>query len=125
MLSESVAQNPTIPVKPGKKKLQNSAVVLNFDGWDKMGPSPFPAEIAQNKSANAAMGRTNALNTKSFRMLSTPRYTTNIFNNQKRKNVMAGAVCKPNDAGKICGSNSMDGIQIFSIRYNAYPPIQV
>src|SRR5215471_12420952 len=32
MLSESVAQNPTIPVNAGKKKFQNAEPLVNFDG---------------------------------------------------------------------------------------------
>jgi hypothetical protein len=32
MLSERVAQNPTMPVKAGKKNLKNSALEANFAG---------------------------------------------------------------------------------------------
>src|SRR6185436_10293697 len=73
MFNESVAQNPTIPVNPGKKKFQNSALDENFEGCARMGPKPFPALIAQNKSASAASGRKKALKTNNFLMLSTPR----------------------------------------------------
>ena len=72
MFSESVAQKPTIPVNAGKKNFQNWEVE-SLDGVSKIGPNPFAAEIAQNNKASAATGRKMALNTKSFRMLSTPR----------------------------------------------------
>src|SRR5688572_11925394 len=82
IFSESVAQKPTIPVSAGKKKSANCDAVVNFEGCCKIGPNPLEALIAQNNKANAATGRKMALKTSSFLMLSTPRYTINIFKAQ-------------------------------------------
>ena len=98
-----------MPVNPGKKNFQNSPDVWNFEGWASIGPSPLLAEIAQNNKASAANGRKNALNTKSFRMLSTPSFTTYMFSIQKIKNVIAGPVFKLNESGNICGIFSITG----------------
>ena len=114
-----------MPVSAGKKKVQNWLLLVNLDGVFKIGPRPWAAVIAQYKSAKAARGKKNALNTKSFRMLSTPRYTTNIFNSQNKKNVIAGPVAKPNEAGKMGGRFSSEGIHNRSIWYKAKPPIHV
>src|ERR1700743_2526661 len=73
ILSDKVAQKPTIPVNDGKKKVQKSDEVLNFEGCASIGPKPCPAEMAQASKASAAAGRKKALNTNSFLMLSTPR----------------------------------------------------
>ena len=72
--------------------------------------------MAQNSKASAAIGRKNALKTSSFLMLSTPKYTTNILSNQKRKKQMAGPVCSVHDAGNICGKVSIAGIHNLAIR---------
>src|SRR5689334_19222661 len=86
IFSDKVAQNPTIPVSPGIKKCQKSRVEVNFDGCSRIGPSPpLTAVIAQSRRASAATGRKKALNTNSFLMLSTPRYTTYMFSNQNSK----------------------------------------
>ena len=73
MFNESVAQNPTMPVSAGKKKLKNSEPFENFEGCFNIGPNPFAALIAQNHKANAAIGRKIALKINSFLMLSTPK----------------------------------------------------
>src|SRR5476651_883162 len=111
MLSDKVAQNPTIPVNDGKKNVQKSLLLLNLDGCASIGPNPCPAEIAQPNNANAAAGKKNALNTNNFLMLSTPKYTTYMFTSQNNRNINAGPVCNDHDAGNICGNESMDGIQ--------------
>ena len=98
-----------MPVSAGKKKAKKPAVVINFEGCCKIGPNPCPALMAQNNKANAAIGKKNALNTKSFFMLSTPKYTIYIFNNQNKTNVMAGPVCNPHEDGKIGGKVSNTG----------------
>src|SRR5687768_14985330 len=116
MFNDNVAQKPTMPVNAGKKKSQKAALFANLEGCCKIGPNPFPSEIAQNNNARAASGRKNALNTSNFLMLSTPRYTTSILSNQNKKKQMAGPVCRPNDAGKICGSLSVTGNHKRSIR---------
>src|SRR5687767_7828344 len=109
MLRDNVAQKPTIPVNAGKKKFQNSPLLLNLSGWDKIGPKPFTSITAHTINASAANGRKMALKTKSLRMLSTPNQTINIFSNQKRKNVTAGPVANPQEVGNICGNVSKAG----------------
>src|SRR5688572_2121813 len=125
MLSESVAQKPTIPVSAGKKKFQNWLLLLNFEGCSSIGPNPLAALIAQNNNASAASGRKIALKTSNFLMLSTSRYTMNIFSNQNKKKHIAGPVVNPVHAGKICGIVSKAGIHNLSIWYKAKPPIHV
>src|SRR4051812_49492968 len=125
MLSERVAQKPTIPVRAGKKNLKKEEASPNFEGVLRMGPRPFAALMAQNKSARAATGEKIALKMSNFLMLSTPRYTTSILTSQKIKKQIAGPVSSPKECGKICGRFSSDGIQSLSIWYRANPPIQV
>ena len=72
MFRDKVAQNPTTAVKAGKKNLKNEALSVNFDGSLNIGPRPFAAIIAQQNKAIAAIGKKIALNTSSFRILSTP-----------------------------------------------------
>src|SRR5262245_50725961 len=109
MLSDNVAQNPTMPVRAGKKNWKNAGVLSNFEGCCRIGPNPSAAEIAQNKSASAASGKKKALKTRSFRMLSTPRYTIHMLSSQKRTNVIAGPVARPKDSGRIGGKFSNEG----------------
>ena len=125
MFRDKVAQNPTMPVNAGKKNAKKEGLSLNFEGCSRIGPRPLPASMAQNNKANAASGRKTALNTINFLMLSTPRYTTYMFNNQKRKNMIAGPVSKPKESGKTCGKVSSEGIHRRNIWYKAKPPIQV
>ena len=73
IFKDNVAQNPTIPVKAGKKKAKKSLLFVNFEGVCRIGPKPFAAEIAQKSKASAAKGKNIALKTNNFRMLSTPR----------------------------------------------------
>src|SRR5580692_11609543 len=64
---ESVAQNPTIPVRPGTKKAQKAAGEWNWEGRCNTGPRPpCTLEMAQYRRASAASGRKNALNTNNF-----------------------------------------------------------
>ena len=88
---------------------------MNFDGVSNIGPKPFAALIAQNNNANAATGRKIALKTNSFRILSTPKYTTYMFKSQNKMKHIAGPVCKPKESGKICGKVSIDGIHNLAI----------
>src|SRR5581483_2829125 len=104
MFNDSVAQNPTMPVSDGKKKSANCETVENFDGCFKIGPSPCDTLMAQNNKARAAMGRKKALNTNSFLMLSTPRYTINIFNAQNNKKQMSGIACGNKETVSIAGN---------------------
>src|SRR5688572_13178602 len=115
MLRESVAQKPTMPVSEGKKKAQNAALEVNLLGCARIGPSPFPAEMAHHSSASAATGRKYALNTSNFRMLSTPRYTTYIFTSQNRKNTSAGPVSSAQLAGNMGGNFASPGTQSTAI----------
>src|SRR4030095_14595252 len=104
MFNDKVAQKPTIPVNAGKKKSANCAAVVNFEGCSKIGPNPWLALMAQNNNANAANGKKMALNTSSLRMLSTPRYTMNIFNNQNSIKQMKGMVCGNKEFVSISGN---------------------
>ena len=73
MFKDKVAQKPTMPVSEGKKYLQKSSLVANFEGWLSIGPKPSAATIAQHNNARAATGKKKALNTNSFFILSTPK----------------------------------------------------
>ena len=44
MFSATVAQKPTMPVRLGQKKCQNSAEFWNLAGWLRIGPNP-PAAL--------------------------------------------------------------------------------
>src|SRR5258708_17188696 len=90
ILSERVAQKPTMPVSPGIKKAQKAAAEANPEGRVRMGPRPpCTAEMAQYNKASAASGTTKALNTNNFPMPLTPTPTTHIFNNQHKMKYMA------------------------------------
>src|SRR5258708_23920603 len=105
ILSERVAQKPTMPVSPGIKKAQKAAEEANPEGRVRMGPRPpCTAEMAQYNKASAARGRKKAVNTKNFRMLLTASQRTHIFNNQNKIKKMAGPVGNPQEARKIGGT---------------------
>src|SRR5215469_10813564 len=100
MLSERVAQKPTMPVRLGTKKAQKAAEPAKPEGLDSRGTRPpWTWEMAQYNNASAASGRKKALKTSSFRMLSTPSHTTYILMSQKRKKQSAGPVSRPQKAG--------------------------
>src|SRR5260370_37756149 len=91
ILSERVAQKPTMPVSPGIKKAQKAAAEANPEGRVRIGPRPpFTAERGQYSKASAAKGRNKALNTNNFRILMTRLHATHIFNNQNKIQQMAG-----------------------------------
>src|SRR5258708_23445124 len=116
ILSERVAQKPTMPVSPGIKKAQKAAAEANPEGRVRMGPRPpCTAEMAQYNKASAARGRKKALNTNNFRMLLTPIQTTHIFNNQNKIKQMAGPVGNPQEAGNMGGRVARAGIHRRSI----------
>ena len=71
--------------------------------------------IAQNNKASAATGKKMALNTSNFLILSTPRYTMNIFSSQNKKKQMAGPIVRPVHLGKTTGRVSSEGIQSLNI----------
>src|SRR5262245_30473266 len=52
MLSESVAQNPTIAVTPGASALTSSLVERGWGGFDRIGPSPPAFHQAHARSAS-------------------------------------------------------------------------
>src|SRR5687767_14782552 len=81
--------------------------------------------MAQYNKARAAAGRKNALKTSNFLMLSTPRYTTNIFRSQNKKKVIAGPVSRVQEVGNTTGKLPRAGNHILSIRNKELPPIQV
>src|SRR5579871_946817 len=61
ILSDRVAQKPTMPVRAGTKKAQKAEGVANFAGCARTGPRPpWTWERAQYKSARAASGRKKA-----------------------------------------------------------------
>src|ERR1700742_4363694 len=125
MFSDKVAQNPTMPVRPGTKNAQKAETEVKCEGCVSMGPSPpCTCDTAHHSRASAARGRKKALNTSNFRILSTPSQTTYIFSSQNRRKHIAGPVASPQDTGSSCGSVSSDGIQSRSIWYRANPPIQ-
>src|SRR6476661_8693318 len=109
MLSESVAQKPTMPVSEGKKNAQNAAESVNLAGCARMGPSPLPAANAPPKQAHRPHRKEKRLNTSSLRMLSTPLWTTYIFRAQNKTNSKAGPVARPQLAGKMAGSVPSEG----------------
>ena len=72
MLSESVAQKPTMPVSAGKKKFQKSPEVAKREGCASIGPRPSAASTAHHSKASAASGRKIAFTTSSFLITATP-----------------------------------------------------
>ena len=73
MLSESVAQKPIIAVSDGTKTLKNSAVVVNFPGSAKIGPSPSARQIAQPRSTAVITSTNGAAQFSTCRSRSMPR----------------------------------------------------
>ena len=55
MLSESVAQKPTIPVSEGMKILKKEPKSLNLLGWERRGPKPLAAVTIQITRTRARM----------------------------------------------------------------------
>src|SRR5215212_9346376 len=103
MLSERVAQKPTMPVKAGKKNVKNWPLFgcpgAKSDGWDNMGPKPPAWRYAQSNSNNPRAIKSGALMLSNHRMQSIPLYTTHMLMAQKnRKQISCGKVI-PNAVG--------------------------
>jgi hypothetical protein len=76
MLSESVAQNPTLAVREATKKGQNCPAFgppnANFDGWESISPKPPAAEYAHANSTRPSVINSGALMFKRMRIDSIP-----------------------------------------------------
>ena len=77
MFSESVAQNPTMPVSAGKKYFQNCPSfgwpTSKAEGCDNIGPNPPALLQAHQSSSNPSAMSSGALMFSRTRMVSMPR----------------------------------------------------
>src|SRR5207253_11509311 len=87
MLSESVAQKPTLAVSAGKKNAQNfpalGPVGSNCDGWFRIGPNPLAFWCAHHKSKSPSPIRSGALMLSRMRIESMPQKITTTLIAQK------------------------------------------
>jgi hypothetical protein len=109
MLSDSVAQNPTIAVSDGKNALRNSGVVAKRLGCDRIGPNPPALVVAQPSSASPTTIRNGAAKLSSHLMLSVPLRMNHTFIAQNTRNPSASPVESPSPDGRIAGSVAMPG----------------
>src|SRR5687767_11752387 len=93
MLSDSVAQNPTIAVRPGRNTWTSHCPpeyaegVTRLDEWARIVPSPPAAHIAQPSSARPTAIRNGAAKFSSHLIDSVPRHTNTTLISQKPKKV--------------------------------------
>src|SRR5262249_47749547 len=114
MLSATVAQNPTMPVRDGTKKCRNSLVVLNLLGVLKTGPKP-PAFLVIHHSSSKPTASMNGAPTPSKNlMVSMPRQITAMFSSQKAKKQIQG----------VAAWAAAVGSKTRNIEKMACPPIQ-
>src|SRR5688572_28194769 len=109
MLSDSVAQKPTMAVSEGKNTRMKSALVANFEGWDRMGPNPPAFTYAQASNARPTTIRNGADTLSSHLMLSVPLTMNHTFNAQKTRKPSASPVERPSHSGRITGSVATPG----------------
>src|SRR5689334_25421977 len=72
MLSETVDQKPTVPLRAGIKNFSKSLVELNFEGAASIGPKPPALFQAQPSSNNPTPKRIGALTPCKHLMYSIP-----------------------------------------------------
>ena len=85
MLSDRVAQKPTMAVRPGKKAFQKSCRVANWSGCDSMGPKPSALCQAHPSRARPIRMSSGAPQFSTRRMLSMPRQKMATLMNQKKR----------------------------------------
>src|SRR5580658_473024 len=115
MLRATVDQNPTIPVSDGMKKRRNSALVWNFDGALKTGPSPPALLVIHQSSRIPTASMSGAATPSSRRMVLIPRQMTNMLSSQKEKKQIQ----------MVSGCAAAPGHTTRSIEEMAWPPIHV
>src|SRR6202142_1065379 len=124
MLSESVAQNPTMPVSAGMKKAVNWPALgwpaSNAEGCESIGPNPPAAPWAQAGKPSPNAMRGGAFMLRRIRIESTPLYTTHMLMAQKKMK-------QPNWDGVIPRAvgtpPETDGKKSPSMLWMASPPI--
>src|SRR5262245_2236507 len=83
MLRESVAQKPTIAVRPGAKARRNSLVVPSLEGAESIGPKPPALHQAQPRRASPVAIRKGADQVSSHLIDSVPWRMNQRFTSQK------------------------------------------
>ena len=114
MLSDNVAQNPTMAVNDGKNTFMKSALVANLEGCDKMGPKPPAFTYAQPSSARPTTIKNGAAKLSNHLMLSVPLTMNHTFMAQNTRNPSASPVESPSHGGRIAGSVAMPGHIVFA-----------
>src|SRR3954470_13774171 len=97
MLSESVAQKPTIAVSWGTKTRQNSALVLNADGCLKRSLTEGTLSSAQASRASPTISRKGADHDSSHLIEPIPRTTKKTFISQNAPKHAAWAGVIPSE----------------------------
>src|SRR5262245_24183492 len=85
MLSDNVAQKPTMPVTPGANARRKSELVAKVEGLAIIGPSPPAFHQAQPSIARPAAIRKGADQVSSHLIDSVPCRTNQTFISQKMK----------------------------------------
>src|ERR1035437_10109655 len=127
MFSDRVAQNPTMPVRAGKKKAQNWPLLAwpgsKAEGWESIGPNPPAPREAPARSRRPRAMRRDALRFSSQRMASMPLYTTSMLIPQKKRKQRNWGKVMPKAWEAV--AEASDGKNTDMILKMALPPIQV
>src|ERR1043166_2169097 len=125
MLSDSVAQNPIIPVSAGKNAFQNCPALgcpgSNAEGCESIGPKPPALRYAHSNNSRPRAIKSGALIFNSQRMHSIPLYTTTILIAQNRRKHISCAELMPKN--EIVAPDATDGTKIAKTFKIPLPPI--
>jgi hypothetical protein len=121
MLSESVAQKPTIAVNEGMKTFQNAPGSVSFEGLSISGPKPPARSTIHHRSAAAITSTSGAAQFSNTRTAFMPRYRIRIWSTQNTANVRAWATVSP---GSTIAPPPRLGksLQMFSRKLPTAPP---
>src|SRR5882762_4612547 len=90
MLSDTVAQKPTVPFKAGSRNFRKSEKLPKRDVADTIGPNPPAARYAHTSSSTPTAKRTGALIPWRKQMYSIPlRMTIRLINQNAIKQIAA------------------------------------
>src|SRR4051812_1062088 len=115
MFSETVDQNPTVPLSAGIKNFRNSVLSLNFGVAESIGPKPPALRYAHASRTNPTASSTGALMPCRNLMYSMPASTTAKLIAQKSMKQIP----------TLCGTELHAGHKVASRVLMASPPIHV
>ena len=95
MFSESVAQNPIMPVSDGTNTFQNSAAVANFDGLSSSSPTPPARDTSHTRSHRPITRISGADQFSNTRTAFMPTRMIAMFSSQNTANVISDGIASP------------------------------